>query len=170
MNRTELLHYFTGEYARMKKFVSIRISDSVEIEPDEVVHDVILRILERSEITVPLGELAAYITTALRNRIIDLWRSRNRRGDESHEDIDGFADQRTGFIEELERNERFDLLEEAMDLLNDNERAVVEATELDGFTYKELEQMWSVSAGTLMSRKKRALDKMREYCKEADHD
>jgi len=49
-----------------------------------------------------------------------------------------------------------------MDRLNINERAVVIATEIEGFTFKELSEMWDVPLGTLLAQKSRALAKLRE--------
>jgi RNA polymerase sigma-70 factor (ECF subfamily) len=159
--------FFTREYGKLKKYTASRLSWISEEEPEEIVHDVLTRLLDRPDLTIPLGELAAYVYGSIRNRIIDRWRRGIHRGDQNGDCLEQTADDRYDFIADLEESDQSELLDEALGTLTGEERAIIEATEFDGFTYRELEEMWSVPAGTLMSRKKRALDKMRVWCKEA---
>jgi RNA polymerase sigma-70 factor (ECF subfamily) len=53
-------------------------------------------------------------------------------------------------------------LYEAIDNLNDEDRAVVIETELEKRTFKELSHQWGIPMGTLLARKHRALRKIRK--------
>lgn len=166
----EISRYFSEEYRSLKRYTATRLDSLSEWEPEEIVHEVFTRLLDKPDLTIPLGELAAYIYGSIRNLIIDRWRSGKRRAVHDSDSCQEIPDERTDFLAEMERQERYDLIDEALSQLSEPEREVVEAVDFDGFTYRELEQMWDIPAGTLMSRKKRALDKVRKYCKEALHE
>jgi DNA-directed RNA polymerase specialized sigma24 family protein len=49
----------------------------------------------------------------------------------------------------------------AIEELSAEEKAVILATEMEGRTFKELAEDWGIPLGTLLARKSRALDKIR---------
>lgn len=51
---------------------------------------------------------------------------------------------------------------QALEALNDEQRAVIIATEFEGWTFQELSEQWNVPLGTLLARKSRALHKIRD--------
>ena len=68
------------------------------------------------------------------------------------------------------RNLLFDLLEEALDELPENQREVFVAHELLGRSFKELAEETGVSRNTLLSRKRYAVLHLRQRLKETYED
>jgi len=114
--------------------------------------------------------VSAYVYQALRNRVIDAFRNRKKnvqldKDDDENEALslaETLHDARFDTGTEIDNKELKELLAAAMERLSDNERAVVIATELEGFTFKELSEMWEVPLGTLLAQKSRALAKLKE--------
>jgi RNA polymerase sigma factor (sigma-70 family) len=111
-------------------------------------------------------DIAGWIFSAMRNRLVDLWRgegARRRAGavdipDETLEEIATAA----GYDphDELVRGEIDEALATAMEALPAEQREVLQAQALDGFTFGELAESTGVSIDTLMSRKRRAVIKL----------
>jgi RNA polymerase sigma factor (sigma-70 family) len=57
-------------------------------------------------------------------------------------------------------------LSKLMGGLNEDERRLIFATEIQGQTFRELAEDWNVSVGTLLSRKSRALSKIKKQLEE----
>ena len=64
--------------------------------------------------------------------------------------------------DELEKQETFHHLFAAIELLNEDEKAVIFETEFEGRSFKELSTVWDIPMGTLLARKSRALEKLRQ--------
>ena len=58
---------------------------------------------------------------------------------------------------DLERSEE---LYHLLNHLSEEERALIIATELEGYTFKELAEVWRVPINTLLSKKSRAMKKL----------
>lgn len=54
------------------------------------------------------------------------------------------------------------LLSQVMGELSDEEKAAVIAVELEGYSFNELSDKWDVPVNTLLSRKSRAMKKIKE--------
>ena len=79
MNDSDTQAYLEGERPGFVRFVrSLFGSDQAELDPEDVVQDVLLSLLERGDQPAP-EYLAAYLYRSLRNRVID--RLRTRLGD-----------------------------------------------------------------------------------------
>jgi RNA polymerase sigma factor (sigma-70 family) len=72
------------------------------------------------------------------------------------------SDPQTDGTGEVARMEIRESLFEALSILNDEQRAIVIATELEGKTFQELSKDWEIPMGTLLARKSRALQKIKE--------
>ena len=156
MNR--ISEFFQREYRKLVNYVRRRIDDAADRDAEDVVMDVILNIFDKADISVPIDNLSAYVYQALRNRITDLFRSRRDHTSlkeivrESKEDVAGL----------LEQKQVHEDLYRALDILSDDQRAVVIATEFEGRPFKELAEDWKVPIGTLLARKSRALHKIKQ--------
>ena len=130
-----------------------------------------LSIFNQADITAPIENLSAYIYRALRNRVIDLLRKRKDRvisldsEQISHTNLSLSAlisDLRYNAENRLDKKQMRRRLYEAIDNLNDEDRAVVIETEFEKRTFKELSHQWGIPMGTLLARKHRALRKIRK--------
>jgi RNA polymerase sigma factor (sigma-70 family) len=168
--KKRLLDFFQTEYRKLLGYVRRRIDIMASGDAEDFVHDVAVNIFNRADIGLPIEHLSAYVYQALQNRITDYFRRRRRM--ESLETIEAEAlDETPGvpldFLGQAS-DRRIRQMESAHDLsqlmggLNENERKLIWATEIQGRTFQDLSRDWNVSVGTLLSRKSRALSKLRK--------
>jgi len=153
-----IAEFFRTEYRKWVGYVRRLIDDTAERDAEDVVQDVILHIFDRADIGAPIENLSAYIYQSLRNRVVDLLRKRKDMLSLSNMILASSMDTAS----EFEKRELQEKIYQAMDYLNDEERAVVIATEFDGGSFRELSDAWGVPIGTLLARKSRALKKIRQ--------
>lgn len=150
--------FFQTEYQRLVRFVRRRIDDAADRDAEDIVQDVMLKIFDSADVSLPFENLAAYVYRSLRNRVIDLLRT--RKTTESLSDV--LQDTRYDTARDLERRQIRDLVCQAIGRLSDNERAVIIATEFDDRSFRQLSEEWGVPIGTLLARKSRALQKIKK--------
>jgi len=169
--RSLLAGFFRREYRAMVNYVRMRIDDAAEHDSEDIVQDVMASFLSAADVTAPINNLAAYCYQGLRNRVIDMLRRRRK-----HESLDAPLSQEsevpmtlydviadaTHDTEHLVENKlQKENIMEAIDDLPDEQRAVVIATEIEGRSFSELAETWEVPLGTLLARKSRAFEKIR---------
>lgn len=161
--------YFSTNQSRMTSFVRSLISDTADRDSEDIVQDVMVSILDSADITIPLNNLAAYIFSALRNRVIDIFRKKENTIsiDASIYNEDGVSlkdligDIRYEASTEVQKQEIYDDLYRLIDSLNEDERVLIIMTEFEGRSFREISENLSIPIGTLLSRKKRALEKIK---------
>ena len=164
----EVTDFFSREYAKMVNFIRKRLNDSSYRDAEDVVQDVMVKIFESADINVPLEKLSAYIYTSLRNKIVDSMRSRrtNIGLDEiSEKEEFSLTKMVAGADKDLENREFTGALYEAIESLGEDEREIVVLTEFEDVSFRELSEELGEPIGTLLSRKARAMEKIREALK-----
>jgi RNA polymerase sigma factor (sigma-70 family) len=133
---------------------------------EDVIQDAFVRAVANANAFSVVEDVAAWIFSALRNRLIDVVRgesTRRRAGvvDLSGEALDKIA-AAAGFDPQAEvlRGELVEAIETAMAALPAEQRDVVIAQTLEGITFAELAEKTGISIDTLMARKRRALRKL----------
>lgn len=162
--------FFREEYHRLVGFVRARIEDAAAQDAEDFVQDVAARVLGLADITAPIENLSAYVYAALRNRITDAFRGRKPQvsmdepigGSEGQTLADVLQELRLDTQSEIDRRAAAAFVHEAVEELGEEERAVVVATEIEGVPFHELAESWQVPINTLLSRKSRALRKVRD--------
>jgi RNA polymerase sigma factor (sigma-70 family) len=124
-----------------------------------------------ADVNAPIENVSAYLYQSLRNRIIDYLRKR-KMDTVSLEAVvlegsdlrlaDFLSDPHDSIIDQFEKREMFYFLFEAMETLNEGQKAVLIETEFEGRSFKELAEEWGVPVGTLLARKSRALANIRK--------
>lgn len=155
----KIAEFFQAEYQRLVRYVRWVIDDTADRDAEDVVQDVMLNLFDRADFTIPIENLTAYIYQSLRNRVVDLLR-RRRKGTISLSDV--IRDTRYDTVREVERGEIRNRVYQALDSLSEEQRAVIVATEFDDRPFRELSKEWGIPIGTLLARKSRALQKIRE--------
>jgi len=150
--------FIAAEWGRLVSYVRGWIADTADRDAEDVVQDVIERIFEQEDMGSPIVDLSAYLYRSLRNKVIDLYR-KPRRTTELPEDL---SDGRFDASEEFDREEAREALFDAIDDLPPAQREVLVATELEGRSFKELAEEWKTPIGTLLARKHRAMNALRE--------
>ena len=168
--QSRVINFIADEHEKMIGFVRRFIDDTAERDGEDIVQDVMFNIFKSADITIPIENLTAYVYRALRNRIIDYLRKRRetvsldeeRSGDEGLTLLEMLPDPKTEQRDPNSSMEIRDFLFKALSLLDDEQREVLMATELEGHTFQELSKEWGIPLGTLLARKSRALSKLRK--------
>jgi RNA polymerase sigma factor (sigma-70 family) len=133
---------------------------------EDVLQEAFLKALANASALSIVEDLAAWIFTAMRNRLADLWRgkaARRRAGateipEETLVEVAAAA----GFDPEDEfvRGELARAIDVAIDALPAPQREVLLARTVEGLTFRELAERTGVSIDTLMARKRYAVKKL----------
>ncbi|MGE5172568.1 MAG: RNA polymerase sigma factor, partial [Betaproteobacteria bacterium] len=134
------------------------------MEAEDIVSDLMAELLEKVDILDRVENISAYIYQSIRNKANDYLRRRKKTvsfGDLVSEEPkqsarEAIPEPRYDMTAELEAAEIRRRLVQALDALEPNQRAVWIATELDGYSFRELSEEWGVPIGTLLARKHRA--------------
>jgi RNA polymerase sigma factor (sigma-70 family) len=135
-------------------------------DAEDLVQDAFATALADSETLIDVDDMAAWLFTSLRNKARDLWRRRETRKRAGEVDVSDevvaevFGAAGLGPAELALGAELGEALSAAIDALPDEQRAVIEAQVIDGFTFKEIAEMSGVSPDTLAARKRYAVKKL----------
>jgi len=169
MTDWDVFSFVKGERQKLVNYVRSLVRDTADMDAEDVVQDVLLRILERTDMTTP-ENLAAYLYRSLRNRVIDNMRTRKPTMSLDAEIdnhgarlIDLLQDRTPNALEVLQTREGREELFSGLASLNDMERKVVIAHELEGVPFAEMAEMWNIPRNTLLSHKSRAMRKLKKY-------
>ncbi len=163
-----LAAFVETERATLVAYVRKLIGDAADRDGEDIVQDVMAGIFGRGDPLMPLRDITAYAYQSIRNRVADTFRTRKKNIPLETDEDDGFSlsevlsDMRFDADADVANSELRDILVSAMDNLNERERATLIATEIDGYSFRELSEMWEVPMGTLLAQKSRALKKLQE--------
>lgn len=173
MRKKRLSEFFLAEYEKLVRYVRRLVDDTADRDAEDIVQDVIVNLFDKADVTIPIENLAAYVYRSLKNKIVDIFRNREKKHHISLDDdvfngTDGgislaelIQDARSHTASEEEKKELYAHLYDAIESLGDKEKAVVLATEFQGASFGELSQQWGVPIGTLLARKSRAMRKIK---------
>jgi len=120
-----------------------------------------MNLLARADVA-GISNLTSYIYRALDNSAKDYFRKNSRETPSELED-----ERSTGSTEEqLIAKELKDTVMKAIDSLDEKHRFVYVETQLKGKSYEQLAKESGEKLGTLLSRKSRAVKKIKEYVKD----
>jgi RNA polymerase sigma factor (sigma-70 family) len=156
--KSRIAGFFKNERARLVSYVRGRIDDAADRDGEDIVQDVLLGIFNRPDPALPIDNLAGYVYQALRNRVVDAFRGRGQR-DLALQDT--LSDPRADVGAEVQKRESMRRFFDALAALEPAEQAVIIETELEGRSFRELAEAWGEPLGTLLSRKSRALGKLK---------
>jgi RNA polymerase sigma factor (sigma-70 family) len=157
-----------AEYRSLLRYAEQLVSDIVHWDAEDVVQDVIARLLSLPVDRIPIERVASYLRTSVRNRSIDLYRSMRdadsleaKISDDGASLADLIADAGRDVESTVAHREFCEALYEAIGKLPETERNVLIATEFMGKRFADLSAEWGIPIGTLLSRKSRAISRIR---------
>tara|TARA_B100000925_G_scaffold240320_1_gene189449 strand:- start:585 stop:1163 length:579 start_codon:yes stop_codon:yes gene_type:complete len=151
-------------------FASAMFSLSLQIlndrwEAEEVIQDVFSYLWRKPDSYSPSkGKFSSWLLVITRNRSIDRYRSRKRRLDrgQSDEVLNQKEDfSQTDGAEEATLNDERKQLRVAFRLLPPDQRQVLELSYFKGFNHKEISEKLGLSLGTVKSRIRLGVEKLR---------
>ncbi|MBN1596275.1 sigma-70 family RNA polymerase sigma factor [candidate division FCPU426 bacterium] len=168
MNTSEIAAIFQQERLKLVRYIRSRLTETAEMDAEDVVQEVLANILAKADITLPLENLIAYIYRSVKNHVIDYYRTRKetislfagKEMEESGSLIELLHDTQPDAFQVLQSQEGQEALFAALAGLGEMEQRVIIAHDLEGFTFKELAKAWGVSQNTLLSHKARAMKKL----------
>jgi RNA polymerase sigma factor (sigma-70 family) len=161
----------TREYARVRNFVRKRVADQDDAE--DILQDVFYELVETYRMMKPVEQVTAWLFRVARNRITDLFRSKQRKAlrsgtsalpgeDDSDLQLDDLLPSPDAGPEAAYmRNALLDELDAALDELPEEQREVFVAHELMGHSFNEISEQTGVGVNTLLSRKHYAVVQLR---------
>ncbi len=162
-NHNNLTTFFNEEYGSLRSYVKSRIRDTSEQDAEDIVQDVALRIFSRPEDAIPITNVGGFVYNAIRNRIIDIMRGKKEKKLPS-EEIDRqwreFAEFFYGDADNSYSTEMEQALKKAVEDLKPVYRDIVIAIDFEGYNYKQIAERTGIPAGTLMSRRHRAMSEL----------
>ena len=164
-NNKELNAFFGDEYDRLKSYVNSKITNSADRDAEDIIQDVALKLFSRADNTSPINNVAAFVYNSIRNKIIDTIRTKKHKTniqDESESRLVEFVELFYGksYSEQM----RHELIK-TISKLKPHYKQIIIAIDFEGFSYKELSLETGIPAGTLMSRRHRALSILNKQLK-----
>jgi RNA polymerase sigma factor (sigma-70 family) len=156
---------YERERGRLLSFIRSRVSAREDAE--DILQDVFTQAVRNLSVTQPIDNLLAWLYTAARNRVVDLYRRRRPtvslhgrdRDDGSLEDL--LEDSGIDLEKEVVRREVQEALTEALEDLPAEQREVFLQQAVEGRTFRELAEESGVSINTLIARKRYAVKALR---------
>ncbi len=164
--RAEAESTFRLERNKMLGFIRKNIGYGSSVEAEDILQDVALGVFSGPEIERPVNNMISYIYTAIRNRIVDIYRG-------SKKDKNTVSLDETEYLAEVLDDPDFDtddLLErmeiqyrifEALRSLKPEQCEIWIATEIEGRKLSDIARENNIPVGTLLARKHRAVRELR---------
>lgn len=157
-NSKKLSDFFGREYDALKRYVGTKISDTANREAEDIIQDVALKLFSGADRYAPINNVAGFVYTSIRNRIIDIMRTKKNSSSVTIDnDLLDLVDVLHQSANSYSSEETVLLLKECIGELKPAYKDIIIAIDFDGFTYKEISKETGISIGTLMSRRHRAL-------------
>ena len=158
------------EYGRLRNFIRRRVADPGDAE--DILQDVFYELIAAYRMMQPIEQATAWMFRVARNRIIDLFRRRQReqlRAAPQDDDpsaasqlLDSLPSPEAGPEAARMRNLLLEELNAALDELPEEQREVFVAHELMGYSFSEIAARTAVGENTLRTRKYYAVQYLRE--------
>lgn len=162
-----------------KKFLGfIRQRVRSQEEAEDILQDVFTNVLAASRnVQKPIENIASWVFTAVRNRIIDSYRKKRAetfsdlqtpgQAEEGVDSFENFLGDLTSSPEtDLIRKTIWDTVQEGLTELPDEQREVFVKNEFEGISFREMSELTGVNINTLLARKRYAVLHLRKHLKE----
>lgn len=161
--QVKALDVLYDRYGKLVYTIALRLLNNVE-EAEEVTQETFLRLWQHSEIYQPnRGSLSGFLITLARSRSLDRLRSR-KSNQEKIQRFQTFFEDAPDYNPPLEFvmvQERSHLVHEALKHLSPVDRELLEAAYYEGLSQSEIAKRDGIPLGTVKSRARQALKKLR---------
>lgn len=163
---------------RNKLFAFIRQRVDSSSDAEDVLQDVFEELTEAYRLTTPIEQVASWLIRVAKNKIIDRYRKKKTLALEDQRFLAGDGEDEPLLLSDLlkgnnrspdsqfDNNLLWNMIEEGLDELPEEQRNVFVWHELDGKSFIEISAETGVSVNTLLSRKRYAVLHLREKLRE----
>ena len=162
-----------------KKFLGfIRQRVRSQEEAEDILQDVFTNVLAASRnVQKPIENIASWVFTAVRNRIIDSYRKKRaetfselQTPGQAEDGVDTFenfiGDSTTSPESDLIRKTIWESVQDGLKDLPDEQREVFVKNEFEGISFREMSEESGVNINTLLARKRYAVLHLRNHLKD----
>lgn len=164
----DLERIFRDEGPRLLNWIRVRLK--VDEDAEDILQDTFAGATKVLATLCSADHLISWLYVSARNAVIDAWRGGTRRLDSeylSETSISLFDESVIPDPEEIFRRARtYEALEEAIEMLPEDQKEVFLLQTVYGYTFRETAGLLNISINTAMSRKRYALIRLREYLKD----
>ncbi|HKT71643.1 MAG TPA: RNA polymerase sigma factor [Steroidobacteraceae bacterium] len=165
------------EGARLRSFIRRRVLDAADAE--DILQEVLFELVAAHRVMQPIEQAGAWLMRVARNRIIDRFRKKSTESLSAQPlGVSDIEDEPVALEDLLPSSDAgpealavreflLEQIEEALQELPREQREVFVAHELEGASFKELADRWSVNINTLLARKRYAVLGLREHLQAA---
>jgi len=134
-----------------------------EMEAEDVVQEVIIKLWKKKEQFAEIDNKEAWCMTLTRNLSIDKTRSKKGgRRTESIEDYHHIKDNTLDPYKETKSNDMMKRIKDLMELLPENQKSVLHLRDVEGYSYKEISEITTLSVDQVKVNLYRARQSMRD--------
>jgi len=133
-----------------------------EMEAEDVVQEVIVKLWKKKDQFTEIDNKEAWCMTLTRNLAIDKTRSKKRGRTESIEDYHHVKDSSLDPYKATKSNDMMKRIKEMMETLPDNQKSVLHLRDVEGYSYKEISEITTLSLDQVKVNLYRARKSMRE--------
>jgi len=167
---------FRNDRKKFLGFIRQRVRSQEEAE--DILQDVFTNVLAASRnVQRPIENIASWVFTAVRNRIIDSYRKKRaetftelQTPGQIEDGMDSFenflGDLSTSPESNLIRKTIWEAVQNGLAELPDEQRDVFIKNEFEGISFREMSQMTGININTLLARKRYAVLHLRGHLKE----
>ncbi len=169
----DVVEIIVKEQKNFLQYIRRRIKNISDMDAEDIVADVVFNVYNKVDIQYHIENILAYMYRSIKNKMIDYLRQPSKplsldQPDESsgREILEFIVDASADIEIKMQQEELRNQLYGALMKLEPKQRAVWIATEIEGYTFKELAAKWGEPIGTLLSRKSRATKILRTLLKD----
>jgi len=149
--------HFTSGFEKLKNYVRSSYSGLSEYDAEDIVQQTALNMISRSGSIGDVEHVASYIYSAVRNVAKNFFRKRDK--EIATDEVE--TGEAVSAEEEMINREIGVAIRKAIGMLDEKSQFVFVQTEIFGRSYQELAEETGEPVGTLLSRKSRAVKKLR---------
>ncbi|MBD2777120.1 sigma-70 family RNA polymerase sigma factor [Iningainema tapete] len=159
--RVHALNVLYDRYARLVYSLAYRILGSTE-EAEDVTQDVFLTFWQKDAYQSSKGTLKTFLTTMTRSRSIDKLRAQGTRN-RFLQKWQHLSNQETSpLLDDIAQTEQSQILRQALADLSEGEREILEIAYYEGLSQSEIAKRLNLPLGTVKTRSRQGLIKLRQ--------
>ncbi len=162
MADSKIAETFEKEYENFVRYLKGRFNRISQYDAEDIIQLTVLKILYKGDDALSIKNMTSYMYSSLRNSAID-YMKKTKYEVLTDQDSDAVVQ---AAEDEVLKNELKLIIKQAIDSLDEKSKFIFIETEIVGRSYKDLCDDTGIKLGTLLSRKSRAVAKLKKTVNE----